>query len=61
VGRAGVVLVTVDGVTWQRVPFPAASDLVSVTAESATVATVRTDSGTRYTTRDRGKSWVPSN
>ena len=58
VGRAGVVLVTADGISWRRAPFADASDLVAVAAESATVATVTTATGARYTTGDGGHTWV---
>jgi hypothetical protein len=61
VGRAGVVIATSDGATWRRVPFIDTSDVVAVTAENASAATVTTAAGTRYTTRDGGKSWAPSN
>jgi hypothetical protein len=58
VGRAGVVLMTTDGVSWRRAPFADASDLVAVAAESAAVATVTTAAGTRYTTGDGANTWV---
>jgi hypothetical protein len=61
VGRAGAVIATSDGVTWRRVPFIDTSDGVAVTAENASAATVTTAAGARYTTRDGGKSWAPSN
>lgn len=58
VGRAGVVIVTSDGVTWRRVPFPDASDLVAVSADDAMAAAVGTATGTWYTTRDGGATWA---
>jgi hypothetical protein len=58
VGRRGVVIATADGVTWRRIPFPDPSDLVTVAASDAIVATVTTASGTRYATTDGGATWT---
>jgi hypothetical protein len=57
VGRQGLVRVTTDGVTFTRVPFPEAVDLVAVTASSPTAATVTASDGRRFETRDGGKTW----
>lgn len=58
VGRAGTVLLSVDGATWQRLDFPdATADLVSVTATDALRATVTTSAGRTYTTIDGGRTW----
>jgi photosystem II stability/assembly factor-like uncharacterized protein len=40
------------------VPFIDTSDVVAVTAESASAATVTTAAGTRYTTGDGGATWA---
>lgn len=58
VGRAGAVITTSDGVTWRRVAFPAAADLVAVTADTGSTATVTAASGARYTTADGGATWA---
>jgi hypothetical protein len=57
VGRAGVVLLSSDGRSWRRVPFPEAADLVSVSAVDEKNATVTAASGRRFTTTDGGVSW----
>lgn len=60
VGRRGLVLLSTDGATWQRLPFPEATlDLASVTARDALEATVTGADGRRYRTADAGKTWVP--
>jgi photosystem II stability/assembly factor-like uncharacterized protein len=57
VGTGGLVLRTVDGETWQRLPAPAAADLVSVIAWSDTAARVTTADHTDYETADGGATW----
>jgi photosystem II stability/assembly factor-like uncharacterized protein len=57
VGKAGVVLLSADGRSWRRVPFPQAVDLTSVVATDANTATVTAASGRKFTTSDGGKSW----
>jgi hypothetical protein len=57
VGRAGTVLVTTDGQTWNPVAFPETIDLVQVSATSAASATVTTSDARRFTTDDGGKTW----
>jgi hypothetical protein len=57
VGRAGAVLLTVDGRTVTRVPFPEKTDLTAVTATDAQVAVVTTVDGRRFRTDDGGKTW----
>jgi hypothetical protein len=57
VGKAGVVLLSADGRSWRRVPFPEPVDLASVVATDANTATVTAASGRRFTTTDGGKSW----
>ena len=59
VGRAGTVLLTVDGERWQRLAFPdAAIDLIGVLARDADTATVTTADGRTYRTTDRGRTWT---
>jgi hypothetical protein len=58
VGDGGLVLVTVDGLSWQRVSPPADETLVSVSAASADAATVTTRDGRTFTTVDRGRTWI---
>jgi len=57
VGRAGAVLLTVDGRTVMRVPFPEQVDLTAVTASDARIAVVTTIDGRRFRTEDGGKTW----
>ena len=57
VGRAGAVLLTVDGRTVTRVPFPETTDLTAVTATDAHTAIVTTADGRRFRTDDGGKTW----
>ena len=57
VGRAGVVLLSTNGATWQRRPFPETADLTSVRASSATSAVVMTADGRQFVTTDGGATW----
>ena len=57
VGRAGLVLLTMDGRQFARVTAPTTDDLVSVKAADALRATVTTADGRTFTTSDGGKSW----
>lgn len=58
VGDGGLVLVTVDGLSWQRVSPPADEALVSVSAASADSATVTSRDGRTFATVDRGRTWI---
>lgn len=58
VGDRGLVLVTVDGLSWQRLSPPADEPLVSVSAASADSATVTTRDGRTFATADRGRTWT---
>lgn len=58
VGARGVVLVSVDGRTWQRVSAPADVDLVRVAARDANTAVVSARDGVQYSTTDRGRTWA---
>lgn len=57
VGRAGVVLRSIDGATFERRPFPEAVTLTGVQAQDATRAIVTTADGRAFTTTDGGGSW----
>lgn len=57
VGERGVVLRTVDGRTWQRLPSPTAVDLVSVHAWGEASATITAADRSEFETMDGGRSW----
>jgi photosystem II stability/assembly factor-like uncharacterized protein len=58
VGRAGVVLISTNGATWQRRPFPEAVDLTAVRAADAARAVVTTADGRQFATADGGVTWL---
>jgi len=58
VGRAGIVLVTSDGLRFTRVAFPEPIDLVSVTATDDRHATVMSAGGRMFRTEDQGANWT---
>lgn len=57
VGRAGVVLLSTDGVTFRRVASPAAGDLTAVRAQDGRRAVVTTADGRTLVTTDAGETW----
>jgi len=57
VGRAGAVLLSTNGATWQRRAFPESVDLTGVRASSATNAIVMTADGRQFVTTDGGATW----
>ena len=57
VGPGGLVVLSTDGKTWQRVPFPEATDLRSIRASDAANATVTAIDGRTFTTVDGGNTW----
>jgi hypothetical protein len=57
VGAGGTVVLSTDGRTWQRVPFPETIDLVAVRASDAANASVTTADGRTFSTSDGGKIW----
>jgi hypothetical protein len=58
VGRAGLVLITIDsGRSWRRLPFPFVTDLVSVRATDAQAATITSVDGRMFTTPNAGQTW----
>ena len=58
VGRGGVVLLSIDGVSWQRVPFPEATDFSAIRARDARSASVSTADGRMFSTTNAGITWV---
>ena len=58
IGRAGTVLLSTDGRTWRRVPFPEMTDLATVRASDAQTATVTTTDGRTFRTTDGGRTWA---
>ena len=57
VGDGGTVLLSIDGLSWQRVLFPIDAALVSVSATGADAATVTASDGRTFVTADRGRTW----
>jgi photosystem II stability/assembly factor-like uncharacterized protein len=57
VGRGGVVLLSTDGDKFDRVAFPQATDLRTISAVDARRATVTTADGRVFTTADGGLTW----
>jgi hypothetical protein len=57
VGPGGIIVLSTDGRTWQRVPFPEAIDLASIRASDEVNATVTTADGRTFVTTDGGKTW----
>ena len=58
VGEEGTVLLSIDGLSWQRLNSPADASLVAVSATSAEAATVTASDGRTFATTDRGRTWV---
>jgi photosystem II stability/assembly factor-like uncharacterized protein len=58
VGRAGVVLLSVDGATWQRRSLPEAVDLIAVRASDARSAVVTAIDARQFATADGGATWT---
>ena len=57
VGSGGAVMLSVDGRTWQRRPFPETVELTAVTATDERSAVVTTMDGRQFTTTDAGRTW----
>jgi hypothetical protein len=60
VGPSGLVLLSTDGRSWRRVPFPEGVDLHAVTATNHESATVTTVDGRSFVTTDAGQTWSRS-
>lgn len=58
VGRGGLVLLTTNGATWQRLTFPEPTDLSAIRATDARNATVTTADGRQFSTTDGGRTWT---
>jgi hypothetical protein len=58
VGRAGLVLRSIDGRTWERINFPEMTDLSSVRATDARTASLSTADGRTFSTANGGQTWV---
>ena len=59
VGEGGLVLLTTDGSSWNRMAFSAAVDLGSVVATDARTALVTAVDGRQFQTTDGGQTWTP--
>ena len=57
-GRGGLVLLTTDGTTWQRVTAPDTTDLSAIRATDGRSATVTTVDGREFATTDAGRTWI---
>jgi photosystem II stability/assembly factor-like uncharacterized protein len=57
VGRGGIVLLSTDGTSWQRRPFPEPVNLTAVRATDAKTAVVTTEDGRQFSTADGGATW----
>lgn len=57
VGRSGLVLLSTDGKSWRRLPFPDPADLTAIAASNASHATVTTADARTFTTSDAGLTW----
>jgi hypothetical protein len=57
VGRGGVVMLSTDGTSWQRRPFPEPVNLTAVRATDARTAVVTTQDGRQFSTADGGATW----
>jgi photosystem II stability/assembly factor-like uncharacterized protein len=60
IGPSGTVLLSTDGRSWRRRPFPESVDLRSVTASDSDNATVTTADGRVFVTTDGGQTWARS-
>jgi hypothetical protein len=58
IGPKGVILLSTDGVRFNRVPFPETVDLASIRATSAREASVTTADRRTFSTVDGGTTWV---
>jgi hypothetical protein len=61
VGRKGTILLTTDGMHWEQIKSPTASDVVGITAAGKDVATIFTSGGVNYSTFDGGSNWEKAN
>jgi photosystem II stability/assembly factor-like uncharacterized protein len=57
VGSDGIVLLSLDGTSWQRRPFTEPVNLTAVRAVDAKAAVVTTEDGRQFSTVDGGATW----
>jgi hypothetical protein len=57
IGKAGAVLVTVDGMTFAKVDLPVRADVASISATDARSAVATTVDGRTFRTDDSGRNW----
>jgi len=58
VGPGGIVVLSTDGLSWQRLAFPEKVPLVAIRATDNQSATVTTADGREFATEDGGRSWA---
>jgi photosystem II stability/assembly factor-like uncharacterized protein len=58
VGSEGIVLLSPDGMSWQRRPFTEPVNLTAVRASDAKAAVVTTEDGRQFSTADGGATWL---
>jgi hypothetical protein len=58
IGPSGAVVLSTDGRSWHRRPFPESVDLRSISASDGDQATVTTADGRVFVTADGGQSWT---
>jgi hypothetical protein len=60
VGPAGIVLLSTDGLSWRRLAFPEATDLIAIQATDDKTAIVASADGRSFSTDDGGVTWKTS-
>jgi photosystem II stability/assembly factor-like uncharacterized protein len=58
IGPSGTVVLSTDGRSWRRRPFPESVDLRSISASDGDHATVTTADGRVFVTTDGGQGWT---
>jgi len=59
-GTGGIVVVTIDGASWQWRSLPERVDVTGIAAVDGRTATATTRDGRRFITHDGGLTWVPA-
>jgi hypothetical protein len=57
VGSDGIVLLSTDGISWQRRPFPEPVNLTAIRAVDAKTAVLTTEDARQFSTADGGATW----
>jgi len=57
IGERGLVLLSTNGLNFERITFPAAVNLTGIRATSAEAAAIATTDGRTFITSDGGRSW----